>query len=69
MAQAGADRDRARKKAIDVSKTALDGLVGLAIPESHRDAVKKMIDLTFETVKAGRHRPGGPPMRRCANGC
>lgn len=52
MEQAGADRDRARKKALDVSKTALGTLASLTMPESYRDALKKTIDATFEAVKA-----------------
>lgn len=52
MEQAGPDRDRARKKALDVSKTALGTLASLTMPESYRDALKKTIDATFETIKA-----------------
>ena len=51
MAQAGPDRERARKKALDVSKTALGALAGVAVPESHKEAFRKLIELTFETIK------------------
>jgi len=52
MGQAGPDRDRALKKALDASKTALGTLATLTIPESQKDAFKKTIEVTFETIKA-----------------
>jgi uncharacterized protein YigA (DUF484 family) len=52
MEQAGPDRDRARRKALDASKTALGTIATLTIPDSYKDAFKKTIDATLESIKA-----------------
>jgi len=50
--EAGPDRDRARRKALDASKTALGAIAKLTIPDNYKDVLKKVVDASFETVKA-----------------
>lgn len=52
MEQAGPDRDRARRKALDACKTALGTIAALTVPDGYKDQFKKTIDAAFESIKA-----------------
>lgn len=51
-AQAGQDRDRAREKALSAHGTLLGQLANMVVPEKEREALSKLIEASFEVVKA-----------------
>jgi len=50
--QAGPDRERARDKAIEAHQTSLSQLAKLAAPIKEKEALSKVIDASFEAIKA-----------------
>lgn len=51
-AQAGPDRQRAREKALDAHSTSLSLLANIALPEKQKEALSKLVEVSFEVVKA-----------------